>query len=131
MSQARLAQRIKDYSQAVLRLEEACQQPFSSYLRDAVIQRFEFCWELAWNMLKLQLAELGVAVLNPRDTFREALKVGLIHDGIVWTEMQRMRNLTSHTYDETLAQQVYETIVKKGLAKLKGLAQDAAAWSDV
>ncbi|WP_334118421.1 HI0074 family nucleotidyltransferase substrate-binding subunit [Limnobacter sp.] len=67
----------------------------NSFIRDSVIQRFEFCWELAWKVLKLRLEQLGIAASNPRDVFKEALAAGLIHDGNRWSEAQRMRNLSS------------------------------------
>ena len=52
----RFQQRKADFQKAVSLLEEACAQPENSFLRDSIIQRFEFCWELAWKMLKLRLA---------------------------------------------------------------------------
>lgn len=124
----RLKERAEALIKAVSRLDEACQQPFSSFIRDSVIQRFEFCWELAWKALKLRLEQLGVEVLNPRDTFREALNKGLLHDGNAWTETQKKRNLTSHTYDEKLADDVYSYILKEGLSLFQKLAEDAATW---
>lgn len=113
---------------AAARLEEACQQPFSSFIRDSVIQRFEFCWELAWKALRLRLEALGVEVLNPRDTYREALNKGLIYDGNLWSEAQRNRNLTSHTYDEVLAQTVYLFVMENGLPLFLKLSSDAQSW---
>ncbi|MBU0783577.1 MAG: nucleotidyltransferase substrate binding protein [Gammaproteobacteria bacterium] len=38
----------------------------------------------------------------------------MIHDGNAWSEAQRMRNLSSHTYDEKLADQVYGFVKNKG-----------------
>lgn len=124
----RLNERTQSLIKATTRLEEACGQPFSSFIRDSVIQRFEFCWELAWKALKLRLEQLGVEALNPRDAFREALAQGLIHDGNAWTEVQRKRNLTSHTYDETLADEVYAYILQEGLKRFQELAETAKQW---
>ena len=126
----RLNQRAADFIKATSRLEEACAQPFSSFVRDSVIQRFEFCWELAWKALKLRLEQLGVEALNPRDTFREALSAGLIDDGNAWTEVQKKRNLTSHTYDEALADEVYAFILEDGLKRFQALAEEAGRWRD-
>jgi nucleotidyltransferase substrate binding protein (TIGR01987 family) len=102
-SSERFEQRRADLQKAVIRLEEACAEPESSFLRDSVIQRFEFCWELAWKMLKLQLAYLGIEALSPRDVIRQSLQAGLIGDGEVWTEAQLHRNMTSATYEEPRA----------------------------
>ena len=128
MNKQRLMERKNDFESAVKRLGEACEQPLNSFIRDSVIQRFEFCWELGWKMLKLRLEELGVDVLNPRDTFKEALQKGLIHDGVQWTEAQRYRNLTTHTYDEAIANEVYVYIIEKGLALFEALQKDLQSW---
>lgn len=124
----RLNERAQAFIKATARLEEACAQPFSSFIRDSVIQRFEFCWELAWKTLKLRLQQLGVEALNPRDIFREALSMGILRDGNAWTETQKNRNLTSHTYDEALADQVYAYILKEGLQRFQELAREAEQW---
>ena len=128
MDEQRLMERKTELLKAISRLEEACAQPFSSFIRDAVIQRFEFCWELAWKTLKLRLEQLGVEVLNPRDSFREALNKGLIHDGNAWSEALKIRNLTSHTYDEKLANDVYLYLLHDGLKIFQQLKNEVEVW---
>lgn len=120
----RLNERSADFLKASQRLSEACAQPLDSFIRDSVIQRFEFCWELAWKTLKLRLEMLGIVALNPRDVFKEALVAGLIHDGNTWSEAQRMRNLSSHTYDEKLADQVYGFVKNRGDLLFQELANE-------
>ena len=71
---------------------------------------------------------VGIEVLTPRDVFQESLNKGLIRDGNTWSEAQKMRNLTSHTYDEKLADTVYSFLVNQGQLLFKELAQDVAAW---
>lgn len=128
MDQNRFNERKDELIKAITRLEEACAQPFSTFIRDAVIQRFEFCWELAWKTLKLRLEYLGIEALNPRDIFREALNKGLIHDGNSWSEAQKKRNLTTHTYDEKLANDVYEYLMNEGLSLFLQLKKEVAIW---
>lgn len=130
MTTERFEQRRADFVKAVTRLGEACAQPQSSFIRDSVIQRFEFSWELAWKMLKLRLAYLGIEALNPREVVRQSIHAGLIHDGNAWTEAQRQRNMTSHTYDEELSVEVDAFIRDQGLHLLRGLADTAANWSE-
>ena len=48
MNPERFSQRRADFQKAVARLEEACAQPESSFLRDSVIQRFESDAANAW-----------------------------------------------------------------------------------
>ena len=128
MNNQRLNERIDDFTKASQRLSEACKQPLDSFIRDSVIQRFEFCWELAWKLLKLRLEVLGIVALNPRDVFKEALAAGLIEDGNAWSEAQRMRNLSSHTYDEKLAVLVYGFVTNEADAMFQALATTAQPW---
>ena len=71
--------------------------------------------ELAWNVLKDFLeSEAGtLGLMGSKDSTREAFKRGLIADGEVWMDMIRCRNLTSHVYDEALAQQVADDICSR------------------
>lgn len=128
MDVTRFIERKTDLLKAVARLRDACVQPPNEFMRDSVIQRFEFCWELSWKTLRLRLDYLGIEASNPRDIFREALQSGLILDGNAWSEMQRMRNLTSHTYDEKLAEQVYQFIRVSGVALFEELAREVETW---
>lgn len=109
-------------------LTEACEQPFTSFIRDSVIQRFEFCRELVWKILKLCLKTVGVQVLTPRDVFQESLNKGLIRDGNALSEAQKMRNLNRHTCDEKLADTVYSFLINQGRLLFKELAHDVALW---
>ena len=43
--------------------------------------------------------------------------------------MQANRNLTTHTYDEALAQRVYEFVQREGLALFEQLARRADEWN--
>lgn len=128
MDSERLNQRIADFVKGVRQLERAVAKPYDEFLRDAVIQRFEFCYELAWKLLKLRLEQEGISALTPRQALRESLQAALIEDGNVWSEIQRYRKLTSHTYDERLAEDVYAFIGQQALALFQALAQQAKTW---
>lgn len=128
MDQQRLQERIAAFLKALGQLERAARQPKDEFLRDSVIQRFEFTHELAWKMLKLRLEAELVLARTPKETLQEALKAGFIDDGSGWSALQRMRNLTSHTYDESLAETVYAFAVGEGLALYRQLAQQARSW---
>lgn len=128
MDNERLAERIADYLKALGQLEKAAQQPKDEYLRDSVIQRFEFTHELAWKMLKLRLEGEDIFVKTPRETMQAALQAGLIEDGNAWSDLQKMRNLTSHTYNEDLADDVYTYIIEQGVQLFQQLAQKAMLW---
>jgi len=128
MDAERMEERIADYLRVLGQLEKAAQQPKDEYLRDSVIQRFEFTHELAWKMLKLRLEEEDLFAKTPRETMQAALQAGLIEDGNAWSDLQKMRNLTSHTYNEELADDVYSYIVEQGVQLFQQLAQKALQW---
>ena len=81
-------------------------------IRDGLIQRFEFTYDLAHKLLRRVLEE---AAANPQEvdqmTFpaliRTATEQGLLRsDWTQWRTFREMRNITSHTYDEAKALQV-------------------------
>ncbi|MGE4132942.1 MAG: HI0074 family nucleotidyltransferase substrate-binding subunit [Bdellovibrionales bacterium] len=76
-------------------------------LRDAVIQRFEFCVELAW---KTSIKKLGLAVTAPKPAMREMGRSGLIENVERWLDFVDARNKSSHTYDERIAREVLDVI---------------------
>lgn len=77
---------------------------------DATIQRFEFTIELFWKLLKHILESKGTLVRSPKDVLQEAYMNNLIDDEKQWIKMLDDRNLSSHTYDEKLADEIYARI---------------------
>lgn len=128
MDRERLVERIEEYLKALSQLEKALAQPKDEFIRDSVIQRFEFTHELAWKMLKLKLEAEGLSARTPRETLQEALQAGLTEDGNLWTDMQKMRNLTSHTYREKLADDVYAFVGAQALPLFRQLATKCRTW---
>lgn len=95
---------------AVGRLEEVLQAPESAITRDAAIQRFEFCFELAWKAVQVTARGQGQECTSPKGCLREAFHLGWIQDEQPWVSILADRNLTSHTYDEKLAKQVFSRL---------------------
>src|ERR1035437_383073 len=115
MSKDRFVERQAKVGNAAARLREAVAAPESSIVRDAVIQRFEFSFELVWKALKLYLERQGHECGGPRPTLKKAFADGLIatpEEADVWLQMLEDRNLTSHAYDETLATRTYQHVVR-------------------
>lgn len=86
--------------------------PERELMRDGVIQRFEYTFELSWKMLKRYLEEYGlerVDFLTNRDLFRVGYEQGMLRDAEAWLDYLKKRNLTSHTYDAATAKAVYES----------------------
>ena len=81
--------------------------------RNSVIQCFEFTYEICWKMIERRLKlELPTPIENAKlgfnDLLRDAAQYGLIDAPRVWMEYRRARNITSHTYSDVLAQEVYK-----------------------
>ena len=114
MSKDRFVERQAEVANAAARLREAVAAPESSIVRDAVIQRFEFSFELVWKTLKLYLERQGHECGGPRPTLKKTFSEGLIltaEEADVWLQMLEDRNLTSHAYDEALATRIYRNVV--------------------
>lgn len=79
------------------------------------IQKFEFVYELSIKMLKRQLKAIesndsDIDSTDFRDILRIAAHYGLIESPEIWFDYRKMRNITSHTYDQNKALQVYSGI---------------------
>lgn len=85
-------------------------------IRDGLIQRFEFTYELSHKMLKRYL-EMSSASAAPFDSmpFADLIRTGneralLLSDWPRWRQFRDMRSKTSHTYDERVALEVVAEI---------------------
>jgi nucleotidyltransferase substrate binding protein (TIGR01987 family) len=105
---------------AVARLDEGLARYLAdtsdTQIRDGLIQRFEFTYDLSHKMLRRAIEE---AWANPEEvdrmTFptliRTGIEVGLVSGAWEdWRTFREMRNITSHTYDEARALQVAAAI---------------------
>ncbi len=79
---------------------------------DATIQRFEFTFELFWKTFNLFFETKGITPEfgSPKDILRIAYKQKLISDEHTLLSMLKDRNLSSHTYNEELADEIYARI---------------------
>jgi nucleotidyltransferase substrate binding protein (TIGR01987 family) len=83
-------------------------------IKEGLIQRFEYTFELAWNVMKDYAAFQGNPdVGGSRDAIREAFELQLIPDGKLWMDMIGSRIKTSHTYNETTAEEIYVKILNE------------------
>lgn len=108
-----LEKALSSLEQAIARSQR---EPMDEEVRDSVIQRFEYSYELSWKMLKRQLeidspTPVNIDAMGFKEMIREAAERGLLTNPESWFEYRRQRNLTSHTYNEAKAKQVYQTIL--------------------
>jgi nucleotidyltransferase substrate binding protein (TIGR01987 family) len=103
-------------------------------IRAAVIQHFEFTFELSWKMLERLLGKkLGsdtVKRMSHKTLFRVAAERSLLGEPRRWLTYLDARNKTSHTYNVSVAEDVYGKIpaflddAKKLLAALERLENE-------
>lgn len=108
----RLNAQLTQLAQALSTLEEVVRQPLTTVTRDAALQRFEYVFELSWKAVRVAAAYVGKSCGSPREAIRLAYQQGWVEDTDPWFDALDARNLTSHTYNEPLANRVYE--VAKG-----------------
>jgi nucleotidyltransferase substrate binding protein (TIGR01987 family) len=114
----RWIQRFCNYQKALRTLAEATDlaeaRALSNLEQQGLIQGFEFTHELAWNVLKDYLEEQGfVGIIGSKNATREAFNNALIADGQSWMDMIKARNLTSHTYNTDIAQDIATDILQR------------------
>lgn len=107
--------KLSNFQNALKRLREAAavltENNGSDVIRDGVIQRFEFTYELAWKTIKEYLENVGIVDKNsPKAVIKEAYAQKLITNEQNWLIMINDRNLTSHIYNEEIAREVAERI---------------------
>ena len=116
--------------QASQRLDEAMADYDRVHLdsvRDGVIQRFEFCAELAWKTLREYLLDQGYAEINsPKAVLKQAFSDGFLDHEEGWLHLLDARNQTSHIYDEATATTVVESIRTTYSPLIKDLIQKLA-----
>lgn len=84
-------------------------------IRDSLIQRFEFTYELTHKTLREFMKYLGVTLENsfPRSIYKKAYVNNLISNDKVWISLLEDRNSTSHIYSEDLADEIANRIVNE------------------
>ena len=91
------------------------------------IQAFEYTYELCWKTMKRILANQNIETSIPKDIFRTAAQFNLIEDAEIWFDFIKKRNETSHTYNKTTAEEIFEFLpgfqkeVEKFIAKIQSL----------
>ena len=108
--------------------ELAIRDTLSEIERDALIQRFEFSFELIWKCAKEYLyVQDGIDAASPKKVIRACREIGLLDEAETEQALKMVddRNLTTHTYDETFVESlisrfpVYDKVMHSWLEKLK------------
>ena len=84
-------------------------------LRDSAIKRFEYTIDAFWKFLKLYMQEIlkvDTDASSPRAILQKSFDIGIIDKDthLLLLECIASRNLTSHSYDENLAEEIVQNI---------------------
>lgn len=120
----RWQQRFANFERALLLLREAMENDidsFSQLEKEGIIQRFEYTFELAWNVIKDKMEHDGIVLdkISPKSIVRQAYAAKYIQDAETWLKMIGDRNLMSHTYDFAKFEAVIKTIADSYLPMLE------------
>ncbi len=119
LKEIRWKQRFENFDKSYKLLKKYSNKPITTELeRAGIIQFFEMTFELAWKVLKDYLESEGYMVKSSRETVKQAFQIGLIDNGHIWIDALSNRNLTTHTYDEELADKMTKEILVSYLPEL-------------
>lgn len=108
---------------ALATLYEAASANETPMVRDSLLLRFVYTFEMAWQTMRLVLQERGDTE-TPRLAFavlQTAFKAGMIEDAALWKEIRDSRNGVSHAYDEGFAVRLAAFVRDKALPEFDRL----------
>lgn len=129
----RWEQRFSNYNKALRKLSEAIdyieeelknndfeienkedEDVLEEIIKEGLIQRFEYTYEMAWNVMKdYAIYQGNTEIGGSRDAIRFAFSINLIENGDMWMDMIKSRIKTSHTYNEQIANEIYLKIINE------------------
>jgi nucleotidyltransferase substrate binding protein (TIGR01987 family) len=120
----RWQQRFSNYKKALGQLSEFVEKgdELNKLEKQGMIKAFEYTYELAWNTIKDFYEYQGeTGFQGSRDAIQTAFNRKLIDDGDEWMQMLKDRNLTSHIYNEEVADDIAKDIADKYFALFESL----------
>ena len=122
----RWKQRFDNFQRAFILLREVMDNDLTKLepiVKEGIIQRFEYTFELAWKVLKDKMESDGLTIdkVSPKMVIKQAYASKYINDVDQWLAMMGDRNLMSHTYDFAKFEAVIQSIAKHYLPILNDL----------
>ena len=105
--------KLQEFKKALTTLKEALAEKKNKLVRDSVIKRFEYTFELCWKTVKVFLNErFGVDAFSPKECFRELRRNKFISEEETETllKMTDDRNDIIHSYNENFSDEIYGKI---------------------
>jgi nucleotidyltransferase substrate binding protein (TIGR01987 family) len=123
MKDIRWKQRFANFNKALIQLENFVQkQELNELEKQGLIKAFEYTYELAWKTLQDLLKEKGFEdSIGPKPVIDQSFQIGYIESGEGWVKMHKSRNLSAHTYDQIIADEIIVNIKKEYIYLFKEL----------
>ena len=99
-------------------LDEFAKETTNEFVRDACIQRFEYCYDLSTKMIKRYLKRTeddpsAIGAMTAQERIRRAYDIGIIQNSWdQWWQYRDDRAATSYGYDEERVKQIVVKIPK-------------------
>jgi len=109
----RLKQRLATAKRALTSLDAVLREPKTEIVRDAAIQRFEYTFEACWKAAQFFLKhQEGTDAGSPKSAIRACFQMKILNEeeARLGIAMVDDRNLTVHTYNEDLAEQIFSRL---------------------
>lgn len=113
---------------ALLKMAEAMSFPEDDPYVESTIQRFEYTFELSWKLISSILKDQGLETYGVKNIIREGARLGLIDNTDLWFEFANARNLSSHIYNQPIAQKVYQVAKSNFIAEVEKLIQSTEKY---
>lgn len=112
------------FDKALNRLNEVLAIAETDIVRDSLIQRFEFTYELAWKAMFYWMKWSGESVPEMvRPVIQAAFRCELIGDPNGWEKLKDCRDETSHAYNENKAIEVASFVREQAQALFEQLRE--------
>jgi len=116
----RWRQRFVNYKKALSKLSEIAEDKDARFILElseleieGIIQRFEYTFELAWKTLQDLLRSKGFnEISGPNPVIEQSFADGYITEGQKWRKMKKSRELTSHTYNKAIANEIAGDVIE-------------------
>ena len=124
----RWVQRFRNFDGALMRLREGIEMvsdepEVHSIVKEGLIQRFEFTFELAWKTLKDYLVFRKVTLDRSAaaDVIKTAFAAGYLQDGETWMDALDARNEMSHVYRQQSFERIIDDIQRRFINVIEDL----------
>lgn len=113
--------KLDNYKKALSRLHDSINESTkyenNSVFKDGMIFRFRRTAELSLNVIREYLIQEHIININtPKNIMREAFYNDIISDDVGWLQILEDNNISSHIYDEDVANELFNRIITKHIS---------------